>query len=91
MWFPLRIICIKQVHLLYNIQNVVVHLTYHNFKCCNVYVPIADSLYIQERKLIYRFQNRSYLFQNLIIPIREFYRKYCINLRRLRPVNCTVL
>ena len=29
MWFPLRIICIKQVHLLYNIQNVVVHLIYH--------------------------------------------------------------
>ena len=37
MWFPLRIICIKQVHLLYNIQNVVVHLTYHNVKCCNAY------------------------------------------------------
>ena len=25
------------LHLLYNIQNVVVHLTYHNVKCCNAY------------------------------------------------------
>ena len=48
---------------------IVVHLTYHNFKCCNAYVPIADSLDIQERKLIYCFQNWSYLLQNLIIPI----------------------